>query len=157
MRIVPSTAAALLLALAACGPGRAAPPPHGPGEEEERVPTGYATEPSATATASVSSIRGRDVPRGTSLADMLDRVPGVDVTRLGGADFSVRIRGVRSLVNSNEPLFVVDGSPRTAGALDALIPSSIVRIDVLKDAGSLAAYGARGANGVILITTLDGP
>jgi TonB-dependent starch-binding outer membrane protein SusC len=81
----------------------------------------------------------------------------VDVTRLGGADFSVRIRGARSLAGSNEPLFVVDGVPRTAGALDAIAPSSVVRIDVLKDAATLAAYGARGANGVILITTLDAP
>lgn len=156
MRIASS--AVLLLALAACGPGRAAPPADGPEPEEEpRVRTGYSSERAGTHTASVASIEGRHVPRGSSLADMLDRVPGVDVRRLSGADFSVRIRGVRSLTSSNEPLFVVDGMPRMATTLEAIIPGSIVRIDVLKDPGSLAAYGARGANGVILITTEDAP
>lgn len=158
MRIAPLFAGALLAALAACGPGRADPPSDGPEPEEApRVRTGYGSERPETSTATVASIEGRDVPRGTSLADMLDRVPGVEVRRLGGADFSVRIRGVRSITSTNEPLFVVDGTPRTATSLEALIPSSIVRIDVLKDAGSLAAYGARGANGVVLITTEDAP
>jgi len=154
-----SSAAALLLAAlaAACGPGRASPS-QGP-EEEERVQTGYGSERRAISTASVSSVAGEEMPNrsGASIADLLDRVPGVSVTRLGGADFTVRIRGSRSIALSNEPLYVVDGVPRTLHALEAIAPSSIVRIDVLKDAATLAAYGARGANGVILITTLDAP
>lgn len=153
----PRLPAAIVLAtlVSACGPARATPS-EGP-TEEERVPTGYSSDRRATSTAAVSSLSGEDVPSGTTLADMLDRVPGVDVTRLGGADFSVRIRGARSLSGSSEPLYVVDGQPRTPAALDAIIPSSIVRIDVLKDAATLAAYGARGANGVVVITTLDAP
>lgn len=121
--------------------------------------TGYGSERRSTSTAAVSSLAGPGMPdrNGATLADLLDRVPGVEVRRTGGADFSVRIRGVRSLGATNEPLYVVDGVPRTAGALDAIAPSSVVRIDVLKDAGTLAAYGSRGANGVVLITTLDAP
>lgn len=158
MRVVPSAGALLLAVLAACGPGRSTAPSDGP-EDEDRVRTGYGTERRATSTASVSSLAGDEMPdrNGASLADLLDRVPGVDVTRLGGTDFTVRIRGTRTLSGSSEPLYVVDGTPRPVGALDAIAPSSIVRIDVLKDAASLAAYGARGANGVILITTLDAP
>lgn len=159
MRILPPAAGALLLAaLAACGPGRAAAPTDGPADEE-RVRTGYGSEARATSTAAVSSLAGSGMPdrNGASLADLLGRVPGVQVTRLGGADFSVRIRGVRSFGAGNEPLFVVDGTIRPQGALDAITPSSVVRIDVLKDAGTLAAYGSRGANGVVLITTNPAP
>jgi TonB-dependent SusC/RagA subfamily outer membrane receptor len=148
----------LLLLLAACGPGRAAAPSDGPADEE-RVQTGYGSERRGTSTASVSSLSGEGMPdrSGATLAELLGRVPGVEVRRMDGAEFSVRIRGSRSIGLSNEPLFVVDGVPRTHTALEAIAPSSVVRIDVLKDAGSLAAYGARGANGVILITTLDAP
>ncbi|HEX5870130.1 MAG TPA: TonB-dependent receptor plug domain-containing protein, partial [Longimicrobium sp.] len=119
MRIPTRFIGALLLAVlaSACGPGRAAAPSDGPtdeAEEEERVQTGYGSERRATSTASVASLAGEEMPdrSGATLADLLDRVPGVTVTRLGGADFSVRIRGVRSLTSSNEPLFVVDGTIR---------------------------------------------
>ena len=159
MRAVFPAGALLLAALAAaCGPGRSTAPTGGP-EDEDRVRTGYGTERRATSTASVSSLAGEGMPdrSGASLADLLDRVPGVDVTRLGGTGFTVRIRGTRTLSGGGEPLYVVDGTPRPAGALDAVIPSIVVRIDVLKDAASLAVYGARGANGVILITTEDAP
>lgn len=85
------------------------------------------------------------------------RVAGVYVSRVSNGDFSIRIRGVNSFMGSGEPLFVVDGmvipeSGRGA-ALTGLNPHDVERIEVLKDTGSTAFYGVRGANGVILITT----
>src|SRR5262249_24508533 len=68
-----------------------------------------------------------------------------------GAAMNVRIRGVRSLTASNEPLYVVDGVPLGGGIQD-FNPSMIESIDVLKDAAATAIYGSRGANGVILVT-----
>lgn len=156
--------AAAVLALSACAPS-AGPGPR-PAPAEERVGTGYGTEPRATSTAAVSSLAEREMPRGANvtLAELLARVPGVRVNRRGGGQFSVIVRGFRSFgggdeplvdTGANAPLFVVDGVPRTLTSLEAIAPSSIVRIELLKDAGTLAAYGARGANGVILITTRD--
>ena len=84
------------------------------------------------------------------------RFPGVQLVRLVGGGFTVRIRGTTSIYGSNEPLFVVDGMPvhgPPGGALLGINPNDIVRIQVLKDIASTAAYGMRGANGVILITT----
>ncbi|MBB4638486.1 TonB-dependent receptor plug domain-containing protein [Longimicrobium terrae] len=149
--------AAAVLALSACAPS-VAPGPQ-PAPEEEQVGTGYGTERRATSTAAVSSLAEDDMPRGgnTTLVELLDRVPGVTVNRRGGGQFTVRVRGSRTFAGSDEPLFVVDGMPRTLTSLEAIAPSSIVRIELLKDAGTLAGYGARGANGVILITTRDAP
>jgi TonB-dependent SusC/RagA subfamily outer membrane receptor len=82
------------------------------------------------------------------------RFAGVQVERLSGGRISVRIRGARSFVNS-EPLYVVDGVPQSADVTSLLAdlnPTDIKRIDVLKDASATSVYGARGANGVILIT-----
>ena len=72
-----------------------------------------------------------------------------------GAAMNVRIRGVRSLTASNEPLYVVDGVPLGGGIQD-FNPPMIESIDVLKDAAATAIYGSRGANGVILVTTKKG-
>ena len=91
----------------------------------------------------------------SSMADFLEgRVPGLEVRRLSAGNVSVRIRGDRSLLRDGEPLYVVDGIPMngSTGLLPDLDPRDIRSVDVLKDAGSLAAYGSRGANGVILIT-----
>jgi TonB-dependent SusC/RagA subfamily outer membrane receptor len=82
------------------------------------------------------------------------RFPGVEVIG-GGTGASVRVRGSTSLVGNNEPLYVLDGMP--VSSLVGINPRDVARIEVLKDAGSTAAYGIRGANGVILITTKRGP
>lgn len=158
------TTAVLLLALAACAPSRD-PEPEGPEPEpvpqEDEISTGYGRERRATSTGSVSTVTRRDVEdrHATSLQELLERVPGVDVIRLSGGRFSVRVRGIRTMTGDNEPLFVVDGVPRTLagfnGSLEAIDPDTVARIDVLKDASSLAMYGSRGANGVIVITTID--
>ncbi len=85
-------------------------------------------------------------------------VAGVEIVASSnepGAAMNVRIRGVRSLTASNEPLYVVDGVPLGGGIQD-FNPQMIESIDILKDAAATAIYGSRGANGVILVTTKKG-
>lgn len=86
------------------------------------------------------------------------RFPGVQVYRVAGGT-AVRIRGGTSLLGNDQPLFVVDGmaiEPGPGGALTGLNPADIEKIEVLKDIGSTAMYGGRGANGVIVIRTRRG-
>src|SRR5690606_24878859 len=71
-----------------------------------------------------------------------------------GDDFSINIRGLNSIGKGNDPLVVIDGV--MGGSLNALNPSDIEKIDVLKDASATAIYGSRGANGVIIVTTRQG-
>lgn len=72
-----------------------------------------------------------------------------------GATMSVRVRGGISITQSNEPLYIIDGFP-TEDGMSSLDPADIESIDVLKDASATAIYGARGANGVVVITTKSG-
>ncbi|MCH5598410.1 TonB-dependent receptor plug domain-containing protein [Niabella ginsengisoli] len=84
------------------------------------------------------------------------RVAGVQVTSVDGqpgVDYNIVIRGGNSITQSNAPLFVIDGFPMESAENNVLNPDDIASIEVLKDASSTAIYGARGANGVILITT----
>ena len=84
------------------------------------------------------------------------RIAGVTVTRTADGGIAVRIRGQTSLMGSTEPLYVLDGVPIQAGpdgSLTGLNPYDIESIEVLKDAISTVMYGARGANGVIVIKT----
>ncbi len=84
------------------------------------------------------------------------RVPGVMITRTPDGGISVRIRGATTINGSTEPLFVIDGlpiQPGPGGSLVGINPHDIASIEVLKDAASLAFYGVRGGNGVILIKT----
>jgi len=89
------------------------------------------------------------------------RVAGLQVIRLPGGGYSLRIRGTTSLVGDNEPLLVLDDQiiPPSAisSALASISPREVSRVEVLKDAASTAFYGSRGANGVIIITTKRGP
>jgi len=83
-------------------------------------------------------------------------VPGVTITRTPSGWLSVRIRGSTTINGSTEPLYVIDGLPIQGGpdgSLEGINPNDIASIEVLKDASSLAFYGVRGANGVILIKT----
>jgi TonB-dependent SusC/RagA subfamily outer membrane receptor len=143
-----------LTALAACGPARPSP------DYTEPVQVGYGSEWRGDVTGSVSSLSGDDLAnqRVGRVEELLqDRVAGLLVTRRSNGTYTVRIRGGRSILGNDEPLVVIDGRPVSAAsvslALSGLAPQSVERIDVLKDAGSTAAYGSRGANGVILITT----
>ena len=85
---------------------------------------------------------------------MQGRVAGVTVTAVDGrpdAKVSIRVRGGGSITQSNDPLFIVDGFP--VSNINDIPASQIASIDILKDASSTAIYGARGANGVVLVTT----
>lgn len=149
-------AALVLMATLACGGYRSAPAI----DASQQVAIGYDRVNPEDVTGSVGSLAPADLEheRVSRVADLIEgRIAGVVVQRLPNGDYSFRIRGTRSLIGNNEPLLVVDGMavspPGMQAALAGLAPRDIVRIDVLKDAGSTAAYGSRGANGVILITT----
>ncbi len=82
------------------------------------------------------------------------RFPGVRVIQQPGG-IAVEIRGATSVIGRNSPLYIIDGFPVETGpeGLITLNPNDIARIEILKDAGSIAEYGVRGANGVVVITT----
>ncbi|MEM1135544.1 MAG: TonB-dependent receptor [Bacteroidota bacterium] len=148
---------------------------------EEVVVIGYGSQKRSDLTGSISSVSGEEIEKlaATSLEQGLQgRAAGVQVTQTdaspGGA-ISVRIRGGNSITGNNEPLYVIDGypimnQPITAtgrsgsgnnqviktNPLAALNPNDIASIEVLKDASATAIYGARGANGVVIITTKRG-
>ncbi|SHE81914.1 TonB-linked outer membrane protein, SusC/RagA family [Mariniphaga anaerophila] len=130
-------------------------------ELDEVIAIGYGTVRKRDLTGSVASADVAELAKApvSNLAEALNgRVSGVQVqTTEGapGAEVKIRVRGGGSITQSNEPLYIIDGFP-TEGGLSLLDPSEIESIDVLKDASSTAIYGARGANGVILITTKGG-
>ena len=87
---------------------------------------------------------------------LMDRFPGVLVSRTSDGSLSIRIRGVSSFHGDNEPLYVIDDVPMQAamgGTLKGINPRDIASIQVLKDPAETAIYGVRGANGVIVIRT----
>jgi TonB-dependent SusC/RagA subfamily outer membrane receptor len=127
----------------------------------EVVVVGYGVQKKATISGSVVSVKGADLQKSPSVNlsnSIAGRMAGVvAVNRSGepGSDGStIRIRGANTL-NNNDALIVIDGIPNRAGGLDRINPADIETISVLKDA-SAAIYGARAANGVILITTKKG-
>jgi TonB-dependent starch-binding outer membrane protein SusC len=127
---------------------------------QEVIVTGYKREIRSDVTASISSVKARDIEKlvVTGIDQALQgQAPGVSVTQVTGSpgdDIAVRIRGVGTLGNNN-PLYVIDGVP-TTGGLNMFSISDIASIDILKDAAAAAVYGARAANGVVLITTKRG-
>ena len=125
------------------------------------VAVGYGTQKKATLTGAVSAVSGREIATTPSanLSNALGgKLPGVVTVNTSGEPgydgSSIRIRGNHTL-NDNSPLVVIDGVPDRAGGLERLNPQDIESISVLKDA-SAAIYGARAANGVILVTTKRG-
>lgn len=149
-----------LLFLAGCaGTGAGTEPDAEP--TSETVDVGYGTLEKDRIVGSVATVDAdeADVVQPRTLADMLrGRVAGVQVNELPGGGISVRIRGTRSFHGGNEPLYVIDDMviQITDGALYGINPLDIESISVLKDASATAAYGSRGANGVILIKTKRG-
>ena len=127
---------------------------------DEVVVVGYGTQKKSVVTAAISSITADDLKAqsSTRLESVLQGMTsGVTVTSPSGApdaSAQVRVRGVGS-INNSEPLYIVDGMA-ISGGIDYLNPNDIERIEVLKDAASGAVYGARAANGVILVTTKKG-
>ena len=126
----------------------------------EVVVIGYGTARKSDLTGAVASVKGErllDRPVTNVSQALQGRVPGVEVnvnTSAPGEAARVRIRGISSINSSLDPLYVVDG----VIGVDAntLNPNDIASLEVLKDASSTAIYGARGANGVIIITTKRG-
>ncbi|MGB3590030.1 MAG: carboxypeptidase-like regulatory domain-containing protein, partial [Tunicatimonas sp.] len=90
---------------------------------------------------------------------MYGKLPGVQVLNGNGrpgSSTSIQIRGINSISANSSPLIVVDGIPLPTYDLNILNPADIKSIEVLKDAASAAIYGSRGANGVVLVTTISG-
>ena len=127
----------------------------------EVVVIGYGTQRREAVTGSVANIGGEklnQVAASNAAQALQGRVAGVLMTQTSskpGAEMQVRIRGQRSLTASNDPLIVLDGIP-FMGALSDINPADIKSMDILKDASATAIYGSRGANGVIIITTVKG-
>jgi TonB-dependent starch-binding outer membrane protein SusC len=149
----------LCLVVAGCAKGAARDPEPQPDD----VSIGYGTEKKDRFTGSAGSVSGEDLQdaKSASIEELLaGRVAGLELIRRGNGTYSLRIRGARSLTGNDEPLVVVDGTAIQPGslhqALAGLTPQDIARVDVLKDAGSTAIYGSRGANGVIVIRTKRG-
>jgi TonB-linked SusC/RagA family outer membrane protein len=127
----------------------------------EVVVVGYGTQKKVTLTGAVAVVKGSDLARSpaTNLTNSIaGRLPGVIAVNASGEPgydgSSIRIRGSNTLGN-NDALIVIDGVPARAGGIDRLNPMDIESMSILKDA-SAAIYGARAANGVILITTKRG-
>jgi len=127
---------------------------------DEVVMIGYGTKKQGNIIGSVSVVKSEElegIPVGTIDQALQGKATGVKVTQFSGAPGGgvvVRIRGVGT-INDNDPLYIVDGIP-TKDAFNSLSPVDIESISILKDASAASIYGARAANGVILITTKKG-
>lgn len=125
----------------------------------EVVVVGYGSQKRSSISGAVSSITSEEISELPVLRTeqaLQGRVAGVTVAQNSGSPGSaltVRVRGTGT-INNSDPLYIVDGIP--VDGLDFLNPNDIESINVLKDAASSAIYGARGANGVVLITTKSG-
>lgn len=128
---------------------------------DEFVKIGYTTVRRRDLTGAVSSLKTTelaDIPVSDLTQTLSGKVAGVQIVRSQGspdADISVKVRGGTSITQSNEPLYIIDGFPSEDG-MRGIAASDVESIDILKDASSTAIYGARGANGVVLITTKGG-
>lgn len=126
---------------------------------EEVVVVGYGTAKKRDLTGAITQVKAENLmaTSPTNIQEALrGKAAGVMVAGGGLNDTPmIRIRGNRSISASNDPLFVIDGVP-VNGGLDVMNPSDVASIEILKDASATAIYGARGANGVILVTTKKG-
>jgi len=126
----------------------------------EVVVVAYGTQRKSSLTAAVSTVKMDDIrntPRPDVLQSLSGRVPGLTVEETNsepGTSPGILVRGVGTIDGSTGPLILIDGSPSTS--LSAIAPSDIESISVLKDAAAAAIYGARAANGVLLVTTKKG-
>lgn len=142
----------------------------------EVVVVGYGSQVKKDLSKSIAKVDGAEIatmPTSTFESSLQGRAAGVQITTdngLAGSPVTIRVRGTGSITSSTQPLYVVDGIPITTGsfgdgggfgglqtnALADLNPREIEDITILKDAAAQAIYGARGANGVVLITTKRG-
>lgn len=126
---------------------------------DDAVVIGYGTQKKSDLTGSVGIVNMEEVispATGSTDQALQGRIAGVDILSSGGQpgeSSSIRIRGTRSISAGNDPLIVVDGVVDAVESFSDINPDDIKNITVLKDASSTAIYGARGSNGVILVTT----
>ena len=126
---------------------------------DEFVAIGYGVQQKKLITGATVQVKGDDIAKlntVNTLGALQSQTPGVNITKQSGKPgegFKVTIRGLGTIGNS-APLYIIDGVPN--GDISMLSPSDIESVDVLKDAASAAIYGARAANGVILVTTKQG-
>ena len=124
---------------------------------EEIVVVGYTSKARKDLTGSVGSVSGAKlavVPVSSAAEALAGKIAGVQITTTDGqpgADINIRVRGATSVTQSNEPLYIVDGFQ--VANINDIPPSDIASIDVLKDASLTAIYGAKGGNGVVVVTT----
>lgn len=124
---------------------------------EEVVVIGYTSKARKDLTGSVGSVSGvkiAAVPVASAAEALQGKIAGVQVTTVDGApgaDINIRVRGATSVTQSNDPLFIVDGFQ--VDNINDIPPTDIASIDVLKDASITAIYGAKGGNGVVVVTT----
>ncbi|NLR67206.1 TonB-dependent receptor [Chitinophaga varians] len=127
----------------------------------EIVVVGYGTEKRATLAGSIATVAGKEIkdqPVANLSNALAGRLSGVRITQSGGKPgmaSAITIRAA-STWNNTDPLYVIDGVVRDKFAFDALDPSEVENISILKDGASAAVYGSRAANGVILVTTRQG-
>ncbi len=128
---------------------------------DEVVAIGYGTVKKQDLTGAVASMKSDALTErsitsvGEAFAGQLTGVEAQQTSGKPGAELTIKIRGLSTINASNDPLYVIDGIPSGSSIKD-LDPNDIASIEVLKDASSAAIYGARGACGVILITTKQG-
>lgn len=128
---------------------------------QELVVIGYQTVKRRDLSGAVSSTNAqqiKDVPANSTLEALTGRLAGVQIVTSDGqpgADAQIKVRGGTSITQDNSPLYVIDGV-QVENGLSYISPQDIETVDVLKDAASTAIYGARGANGVVIITTKSG-
>ncbi len=128
--------------------------------EVEVVAVGYGQARRRDLTGSISSVGEKtlkNIQTTNAASAITGRVAGVNVVTTQGspdADVTIRVRGGGSITQNNEPLYIIDGFQ--AGSISDIPVTDIESIDVLKDASSTAIYGAKGANGVVLVTTKSG-
>ncbi|MDR1683581.1 MAG: TonB-dependent receptor [Candidatus Symbiothrix sp.] len=126
---------------------------------DEVVVIGYGVQKKSDITGAISSVSGKDinnVPVASALQALQGKAAGVNIiqnTGAPGSNTTIKIRGTGT-INNADPLYVVDGF--IVDGINHLAPNDIANVEILKDAASSAVYGARGANGVVVVTTRSG-
>lgn len=126
---------------------------------QEVVVVGYGTKKAGSITGSVAQVRADDImrmPAQSAIQAIQGKAAGVNIVTNDepGANPSIRVRGLGTLMGSRDPLYIIDGVE--SYSMNNLAPGDIQTMDILKDASSLAIYGQKGANGVVVITTKKG-
>lgn len=128
-------------------------------ELEDVVVIGYGTKKRGAVTGSVVQLKSADIlknPAQSAIQAIQGKAAGVNIVTNDepGANPTIQIRGLGTIIGGRTPLYVIDGVE--AGSINNLSPNEIETMDILKDASSLAIYGQKGANGVVIITTKKG-